>query len=150
QVQLIDTPPVTHDYLESYLSSMVRSADTCVLVLDLSDDDGPFAAEAVIDRLTQVKTVLVGHPPPHPEDPPIEYVRTLLAANKSEAEGAAERLEIVHEMFDERFLIVALDAESGKDLEALRNAIYRFLRVIRVYSKKPGKPADMQSPFTIP
>src|ERR1700739_1658771 len=44
RVQLIDTPPVTADYLESYLSSMVRSADAALLVVDLSDDDGPFAA----------------------------------------------------------------------------------------------------------
>src|SRR5690242_16384297 len=35
RVQLIDTPPITGDYLEGYLSSMVRVADLCVLVLDL-------------------------------------------------------------------------------------------------------------------
>src|SRR5215472_2199134 len=31
RVQLIDTPPITPDYLESYLSSMVRSADAAIL-----------------------------------------------------------------------------------------------------------------------
>jgi ribosome-interacting GTPase 1 len=150
RVQLIDTPPITADYLESYLSSMVRSADGCVLVLDLGDDDGPFTVEAVIDHLTQVKTVLIGEPPTDAEDPTIEYVRTLLAANKLDADGALERLEIVREMFASRFPIVPLDAESGKGLEDLRNAIYRSLGVIRVYSKKPGKPADMAAPFTCP
>lgn len=35
-------------------------------------------------------------------------------------------------------------------MEDLRNAIYGFLQVIRVYTKHPGKPADMQSPFTCP
>src|SRR3954452_5313933 len=44
RVQLIDTPPITADYLEGYLSSMVRSGDAAVLVVDLGDDDGPFAA----------------------------------------------------------------------------------------------------------
>src|SRR5437899_10165136 len=85
RVQLIDTPPITADYLENYLSSMVRAADTCVVVLDLGDDDGPFTAEAVIDRLAQVKTALVEKPPADPEDPTIEYVRTLLACNKHAA-----------------------------------------------------------------
>src|SRR5213078_4141735 len=80
----------------------------------------------------------------------IEYVRTLIAANKLAADGAAERLEIVREMFAGRFPIIPLDAESGAGLEDLRNAIYRSLNVIRVYSKKPGKPADMDSPFTCP
>src|SRR5436309_3849513 len=60
RVQLIDTPPITADFLEGYLSSMVRSGDACVLVVDLADDDGPFAAQAAVDRLAQTKTVLVG------------------------------------------------------------------------------------------
>src|SRR5262249_18624286 len=49
RVQLIDTPPITADYLEGYLSSMVRSADAALLLVDLGDDDGPFAAEAVLE-----------------------------------------------------------------------------------------------------
>jgi ribosome-interacting GTPase 1 len=150
RVQLIDTPPITADYLEGYVSSMVRSADGSVLVVDLGDDEGPFAAEAVIERLAHVKTVLVGELPADPEDPTIEYVKTLLAANKSEAPGAQDRLDIVREMFAARFPIIALDAEAGPGLEDLRTAIYRSLNVIRVYSKRPGKPADMDSPFTCP
>ena len=66
---LIDTPPITPDYLEGYLSSMVRASDGCVLVLDLGDDDGPFGAEAVVERLAQVKTVLIGEIPTDPDDP---------------------------------------------------------------------------------
>jgi ribosome-interacting GTPase 1 len=150
RVQLVDMPPITADYLEGYVSSMVRAADRAVLVLDLADDDGPFLAEAVIERLAHVKTVLTGQPPAEPEDFTIEYVRTLIAANKLDADGAADRLEIVREMFAPRFSIIPLDAESGKGLEDLRNAIYRSLEVIRVYSKKPGKPADMEAPFTCP
>jgi ribosome-interacting GTPase 1 len=150
RVQLIDTPPVTAEHMESYLSSMVRSADLCVLVLDLGDDDGPFAMEAVLDRLAQVKTELVAQVPLDVEDPTIAHVKTLLACNKMAADGAAERLEIIREMFASRFPIITLDAESGAGLEELRNAIYRALNVIRVYTKKPGKPADMASPYTCP
>src|SRR3954469_16352024 len=68
RVQLIDTPPVTADFLEGYVSSMVRSADGALLLVALGDDDGPFAAEAVLDRLAQVKTVLVGEPPAVEDD----------------------------------------------------------------------------------
>ena len=32
----------------------------------------------------------------------------------------------------------------------MRTAIYRFLNVIRVYTKHPGKPPDLTSPFTCP
>jgi uncharacterized protein len=150
RVQLIDTPPITADYMEGYLSSMVRTADANALLLDLGDDDGPFAAETVLERLAQVKTVLVGQPPAEVADPTIHYGKTLLIANKKNAPGASDRLEIVREMFESRFPIHALDAESGDGLEEVRTALYRILNVIRVYSKRPGKPADMASPFTPP
>src|SRR5438045_3550217 len=69
RVQLIDTPPITADYLEAYVSSMVRAADASVLMLDLGDDDGPFAADTVVERLAAVKTVLVGQVPADIPDP---------------------------------------------------------------------------------
>jgi len=149
-VQLIDTPPITADYLEGYVSSMVRSADAALLMVDLGDDDGPFAAETVLERLAQTKTVLVGTPPTDASDPAVQYVRTLLAANKVDWPGATDRLDILREMYGARFPIHAVSAEHGSGLEELREAIYRFLNVIRVYTKQPGKPADLTSPFTCP
>jgi small GTP-binding protein len=150
RVQLIDLPPITADYMEGYVSSMVRSADAALLMVDLGDDDGPFAAEAVLDRLAQTKTVLTGQPPAAPEDPAIEYVKTLLVANKFDLPGAADRLEVVQDLFGERFPIHVISAEHGAGLEELRTAVYRFLNVIRVYTKQPGKPPDLTSPFTCP
>jgi uncharacterized protein len=150
RVQLIDTPPITADYLEGYLSSMVRSADAALLVVDLGDDDGPFAAEAVIAKLAETKTHLVGERPATIDDPSHEYVKALLAANKIDLPGAADRLEIVRELFGPRFPIHVLSAERGDGLEELRTAVYRFLNVIRVYTKQPGKPPDLESPFTCP
>src|SRR6516225_119987 len=79
RVQLIDTPPVTADFLEGYLSSLIRSADAAVLMIDLGDDDGPCAAEAVIDRLAHVKTMLVGQAPADIPDPTIDYPKTMIA-----------------------------------------------------------------------
>jgi ribosome-interacting GTPase 1 len=150
RVQLIDMPPVTADFLEGYVSSMVRSADAALLLVDLGDDDGPFAAEAALERLAQTKTILVGTPPAENTDPGIEYVKTLLAANKIDLSGAPDRLEIVREMYGERFPIHVISAEHGTGLEELRNALYQALNVIRVYTKQPGKPPDLTSPFTCP
>ncbi|MCC6419394.1 MAG: 50S ribosome-binding GTPase [Gemmataceae bacterium] len=150
RVQLIDTPPITPDYLEGYLSSMVRTADAALLMVDLGDDDGPFAAQAVLDRLQEVKTVLVGTPPAEETDPSLKHVKTLLVANKIDLPGADERLEFVREQFGGRFPIHALAAEQGTGLEELRTAIYQFLNAIRVYTKQPGKPPDLTSPFTCP
>jgi ribosome-interacting GTPase 1 len=148
QVQLIDTPPITADFLEGYLSSLVRAADGALLLIDLADDDGPFAAEAVIEHLAKVKTMLGGQPK-EGEDVGILHVKTVIAANKIDVEGAADRIEIVRELFGQRYPIHVISAEHGTGLEELRDALYQALEVIRVYTKKPGKPADMDAPFTI-
>ncbi len=150
KVQLIDTPPITADFLEGYLSSMVRVAAAAVLMIDLADDDGPFAAETVIERLKDVKTLLVGQKDYANDDFTIEQIKTMIVANKTDADGAADRLEIVREMFAGKYPIHTLAAESGQGLEELRTALYRILEVLRVYTKQPGKPPDMTSPFTCP
>jgi len=150
RVQLIDTPPITADFMESYLSSMVRAADAALLLVDLGEDDGPFAAEVVLDRLAQTKTILVGQASAANDDPTIHHTRTLIAANKMDLPGAADRLEVVREMFAPRFAIHVIAAEHGTGMEELRHVLYRFLNVIRVYTKQPGKPPDLTSPFTCP
>jgi hypothetical protein len=150
RVQLIDTPPITADFMESYQSSMVRGADAALLLIDLGDDDGPFAAEAAIDRLAQTKTLLVGQVPAVNDDPTVHHTKTLVVTNKMDLPGTVDRLEVAREMFASRFAIHVIAAEHGTGLEELREAIYRFLNVIRVYTKQPGKPPDLTSPFTCP
>src|SRR5437773_7250124 len=60
RVQLIDLPPITADFMEAYVSSLTRAADRALLLVDLGDDDGPFAVEAVPQRLAETKTILCG------------------------------------------------------------------------------------------
>jgi ribosome-interacting GTPase 1 len=43
-----------------------------------------------------------------------------------------------------------ISAEQGTGLEGLRKAVYELLGLMRVYTKQPGKPPDMASPFTCP
>ena len=150
RLQLIDTPPITADVLEPFHGELTRAADAAVLMIDLADDDSPFATEAVIEQLAKVKKQLVAAEPPDGE-PNVFYQRTLLVANKIDADGAAERLEMIREMFAPAFpgmLVVSL--ERGDGLDELQNKLWSFLDVMRVYTKEPGKPADKTAPFTVP
>ena len=56
--QLIDTPPIAANHLESYLPSMVRSADAVVLVMHGGSDDAPQETLEVIEQFRSRKTVL--------------------------------------------------------------------------------------------
>ena len=150
RVQLVDLPPITPDYLESWVPSLVRSADAALLVTDLSSDDSADAVESVLARLAAVHTELVGTLPFDAEDEAVLHVKTLMVANKLDAEGARDRLDVLREWFSPRFEVLPISAEGGQGLDALRRVTYDLLGVIRVYTKLPGKPVDRTHPFTIP
>ncbi len=149
-VQLIDTPPITADYLDSHLHGIIRAADLALLLVDLEGEDGVELCQEALDRLSRTKTRLGRQSRLDEEDVGLSYTRTFLAPNKIDAPGAAERLELLHELVPMDFPEYVVSAERGTGLEPLREAIYRAMDVIRVYSKLPSaKQPDRDRPFTI-
>ena len=149
QVQLIDTPPVSGEYMETWFPEMVKTADAVLLVADLADPAAAGVLDGILRRLRERKVELV---PAGAEVPPERFPflkRTIIAANKLDAEGAAARLEELAVLLDAPLERVPVSAVSGRGLEELRRTVFRLLRVIRVYSKVPGKKADRSSPFTL-
>lgn len=149
-VQLIDTPPVTSSHIEPYLTSFVRSADLVVLCFDGSSDDAPQETADVIAQLAERKTRLAAQTGFDEEDMSHVNVRTLIVVTHAGDPDAALRVDMFREAGAAPLetLLVELDREA--DRETLRDRIYQGLDVIRVYTKRPGKPAEKDSPFTLP
>ena len=150
RVQLVDLPPIAPDHYEHFVTEITRAADAAVLFLDLADDDGPAATLAVLDRLKQARRELVGAVIADDSDPTTYHLKTLLVANKCDDEAADVRLEFAKEAVGSRFPMLLVSAEQGTGLEELRRGLYDLLGVMRIYTKQPGKPADLTSPFTCP
>jgi ribosome-interacting GTPase 1 len=149
-VQLIDTPPITRDFMEPYLQGMIRGADVAVLLVDLGTDDGIEQLQELLDRLNQTKTRLARTSHLDENDVGLSYTQTLLAPNKIDLAEAADRLALLHELCPLDFPEFVISAEHGQGLEELKNAIYGALGVIRVYTKLPThKEADFDRPFTL-
>jgi len=149
QIQLVDLPAVSDEYMEPWVPSLVRPADLALLVADVSGPSALEDIEAVIGILERSKVALV---PPNGPAPPIgwAHVETLILGNKADAPSAEAALEIVQSYFGSRFPVHAVSAKSGRGLESLRRLIYDALRIVRVYSKPPGKEPSMQSPVVLP
>jgi len=149
RVQLIDAPPVTGELMESWFPEMVKMADAVLLVADLTDPDAAAVIEGIIERLRERKVDLVRAdadiPPPYF---PFRK-RALLAANRIELEGSPRAFDDLDALLDGPFERLAVSAADGQGLEALRRAVFGLLRVVRVYSKIPGKKAEKDSPFTL-
>ncbi|MDA0835006.1 MAG: TGS domain-containing protein [Planctomycetota bacterium] len=149
-VQLIDTPPVTDVHLEPYLVGMVRSTDGVLLCFDASDDDSPAATAAVIDQFAQRKTILGTKTGFDDDDFSVVHIKTMLVMTRYNDPDAALRLELFRELVSTPFETQSVDFNDPNAVDQLRDQIYRMVNVIRVYTKKPGKPAEKDSPFTIP
>jgi ribosome-interacting GTPase 1 len=74
---------------------------------------------------------------------------TLIVANKIDEEGATENLEFLREVIQDEFEIIPVSAETGEGLDQMKERLYEFLDVVRIYSKVPGKTADMKKPFIV-
>jgi ribosome-interacting GTPase 1 len=149
-VQLIDMPPITKDFMEPYVQGIVRGADLAVLLVDLGSDDGIEQLQELLDRLAATKTRLARTSSLDEEDVGISYTQTLLAPNKIDLDEAAERMQLLHELCPLDFAEYRISALQGTGLDALRDAIYRSLDVVRVYTKLPtAKTADYDKPFTL-
>src|SRR6476620_10423060 len=57
-VQLIDTPPITSEVLDSNTLGLIRGADVALLVVDIGNDDGIDAVQALMEKLSVEKTRL--------------------------------------------------------------------------------------------
>ncbi len=146
-VQLIDTPPITADFLEPSLHGLVRAADLALLVVDLGNDDGVQQYQEVLDRLSDTKTRLAANSYLSDEDVGLSYTRTFLLPNKIDLPDAQDRLELLHELCPTDFPEYVISAEHGTGLEALRETIYNAMDVLRVYTKLPSaKEPDMDRP----
>jgi ribosome-interacting GTPase 1 len=149
QIQLVDTPPINQDFFEGWLTSIIRNSDGALLLIDLSSEDFLEQAEIVMKKLEQNKIILVNEPNRIDPETGNAYVQTILLANKIDSLNALENFGLLKELYQSKFLLIPISAQKGNNLEELKQRIYEMLRIIRVYTKEPGKPADFEDPIIL-
>ena len=149
-VQLIDTPPVTDTHIESYLTGLVRAADLALLIFDGSSDDAPDETAAVIRQFFQRKTLFSEYTGFDEDDLGVVHIRTLLVVTRGSDPDADLRVTLLEELTGRSFEVIRVELDDPASREALREIVYRTLDVVRVYTKRPGKPAEFEAPFTLP
>jgi ribosome-interacting GTPase 1 len=87
--------------------------------------------------------------PIEPETGPDVVRPALVVANKADAPEAKETLALFREMLEEPLPLAEVSSSTGEGIDPLRRRIYDLLGIMRIYSKIPGHPADLNSPFTI-
>jgi ribosome-interacting GTPase 1 len=149
KIQLIDTPPITPDYFETWLAEMIKSAEAVLLVLDASDGQTAENLEMLLNRLKEKKVEPV---PQQAEIPPDKFPflkRSLVVLNKSDLSEPELLREELTTLFNLPVEYLFVSARAGENLAALKKKIFDLLQIVRIYSKIPGKKPDYESPFIL-
>lgn len=148
QVQLIDTPPLYPEYVESQLMDLLRRVDLVLLVVDLETHP--------LEQLEQTLALLKDHriwPNRHREcyegARQAAFKPFLIVANKADDDGAEELFQLFRELLEEDWPCIPVSARTGRNLGTLKQAVFERLGVMRIYTKPPGRPADMSAPFVV-
>ena len=146
QIQLVDLPPLDPEHGETWVPQAVRNADAVWLVVDLGAVDLLDEVENSVALLDKAKIALGKS-----DSLPYGYVAkpALVVANKSDLPTAHDDFGVFLELLGGRFPALAVSAETGEGLDALRRASFDMLGIVRVYSKEPGKKPDLTKPFVL-
>lgn len=150
QVELVDTPPIANFPLESWVLDQARSADALVIFGDLSAPDCCDMLTGILSALEERSLFPVEWPDLEDEDKAMNQRTTLLALNKADHADAEVNLEFLDELIGDRFPRLIFTANTPEGLEAFRDAAWTMLRMVRVYTKAPGKKLEEEAPYMLP
>lgn len=176
--QLVDLPPVSSEFMEPWMPNALQPAQAAMLVVDLSAPGCVEDVAAIRARLREKRILLtetwdapIGDEATLPgatdpggnaadadgdgaayggiDDPFQVRLPTLLVANKSDLNPDTEEVRVLEELIGVRYPFLSVSAASGSGLDRIGPFLFRGLGVVRVYTKIPGGPADMRSPYTL-
>ena len=147
QVQLVDTPPITQDYMETWHPELIKNGDVIVLVFSLDKSD-PAEEFLILQEILKDKRIeFLPAQEKTEEQPGIFFKKCLIVLNKCDVEETKETEELFKEFFGPDFHLIPISAKEGTNLDRLRKEIFDSLNVLRVYSKIPGKKPSFKDPF---
>ena len=148
QVQLIDTPPFSEEYIDPEFLNLIRRVDLVLIMLDLHTD--PVQQLNFIYKKLQENRIAPQHLEGTVEvEGFLLYVPSLVVVNKYDSEEYEEHYQIFKQLLDREYPMLPLSTKTGHNMDFFKGTIFDTLGVIRVYSKAPGKDPDFTAPFVI-
>jgi len=147
QIELVDMPPITAEYAAPGQINTYRNCDIIGIVIDLTGDVLE-QIQVCLDYLEGKR--LIRKPDETDADAPQQGFKKVLVICTKADSGDKAAVDVLMELYGDRFQYVTIAPVSNLGLQEFTASLFRLLDVIRVYAKPPGKPADMEVPFTLP
>jgi len=146
--QLIDTPAITDDQFQTYLPNLIRQADLVAIVCDVSTFDSEKCLETLFARLEEKGIILGNRLPEEAENPRFVRKICIVVAHKyldGDWEAVLPRLRQRYPGFE----FVPTSILDDESLNNFRAAVFRILRIMRVYTKRIGHEPEFEDPIIL-
>lgn len=148
QIQLIDTPPLNRDYVEPAMMDLVRRSDFVIVVIDLQGD--PLEElKYTINLLEDNRIGPLCFKERYADTPRFRVLPFLIVVNKNDDSSTDEDFDILCELLEDDWPLIAVSAGTGRNLDKLKETLFDSLGIVRIYSKPPGSDADLTTPFVV-
>ena len=148
-IQLVDTPPIAEEFNFPWMKDILIRGELLLTVIDVGKEDVLEQVESVVGKLKDLNIKLAKEDHGEEVEKGTIYKKMVILANKSDVQGAEERLSILEEFYGEHFSIIVSSVKSPQKMEKVKKDIYHVLDIIRVYTKVPGRPPDMEDPVVL-
>ena len=149
QFQLVDTPPITRDYLDPWMVDLMRRADMLLVMLDLHAD-ALQQLEETLAILQEIRILPEGFAVPENLKKSPFIKKTLLVVNKVDNERHQEDYRALLELAEVNLPSIWISLRGEKNFKDLLGLLYQLAGIIRVYTKVPGKEPNRRAPFVLP
>jgi hypothetical protein len=147
-LQVVDLPALSAERPQPWVIGQARNADVLLLVVDLSVDPLTELLETV-RLLEDAKLFPRREPDATDETIRPRAKRAAMVGNKLDLAGAKENLGAFRELYEGDLPVFAVSSVTGENVAAVPAHLFQVCRLLRVYAKQPGKPADMDAPFVL-
>jgi ribosome-interacting GTPase 1 len=147
QIQLIDTPPLNKEHIEPELRELIRSADLLLIILDLQDYPIQQLEDTVeILKANRIEVHCENSEPPASLD---RVFRPLIVVNKHDDARLDEEFQTLCELYEDQCSFLSISTQTGRNADEFKQAVFEALGLVRIYSKRPGKEPNLESPFVM-
>jgi ribosome-interacting GTPase 1 len=148
QIQLIDTPALSEEFLISELFDVIRNSELILLMVDLTAD--PFQQlEETMELLRRQRIFPRSQQGDRKPTRRTAFIPLIILVNKCDSEGSLEDFQVFCDLLEGEWEIIPISTETKRNLDQLKDVIFDRLDIIRVYSQAPGKSPDLDSPFVL-
>ena len=148
--QLVDLPPLCEEHVDPWVYDVVRGGDLAWLVVSI---ERPLVGVELTLELLEQKAIgllPLGAPRPSEVRPGWIYREALLVVTGMDRDGAEGDLEALGELLETSWPTIPVSTVTETGFGQLGRRTFEALDVIRIYTKEPGREADMTQPFTLP